>query len=50
MDVPTSGLAHRTMKHTIEALACWNCTQRVFYIVVPEKSGYSHERVLMAVI
>ena len=44
MGVPTSELAHRTMKCTIEALACWNCTQHVFYTVVPDKSGYSHER------
>ena len=43
--VPASGLAHRTTKHTIEVLACWNCTQRVFYTAVPDKSGYSHERV-----
>ena len=43
--VPTSGLAHHTMKHTIEALAYWNCTQRVFFTIVPDKSGYSHERV-----
>ena len=45
MGVPASGLAHRTMKHTIEVLACWNCTLHVFYTIVPEKSGHSHERV-----
>ena len=45
MGMPASGLAHHTMKRTIEALACRNCTQRMFYTVVPDKSGYSHERV-----
>ena len=38
-----SGLAHHTMKHGIQALACWNCTQSVLYTVQPEKSGYGHE-------
>ena len=41
MGVPISGLAHRTIKRTIEALACWNYTQRLFYTVVPVKSGIS---------
>ena len=41
--VLASGLEHCTMKRTIEVLACWNCTQHMFCIVVLENSGYSHE-------
>ena len=46
MGVPTSGLAHHTMKCTIDALMFWNCTQHMFYTIVPDKSSYSHERVI----
>jgi len=33
MGLSASRLAHRSMKHVIQAHACWNCTQSVLYTV-----------------
>ena len=43
MGVSASGLAHRTVKRVIQALACWNHTRSMLYTICPEKSGYGHE-------